>query len=109
MRKLASVQVVKNLRPMENSDNLEVAEVLGWDCVVKKGELSVETLLEAPTSRNLTGADDEQGAQASLLRASKPYAREPLVVVQASDRLPLADPAQLHGKTLHAIQANSHE
>lgn len=65
--------------------------------------------IEAPTSRNLTGADDEQGAQASLLRASKPYAREPLVVVQASDRLPLADPAQLHGKTLHAIQANSHE
>src|SRR5574343_159225 len=41
MRKLASVQVVKNLRTMENSDNLEVAEVLGWDCVVKKGELSV--------------------------------------------------------------------
>lgn len=65
--------------------------------------------VEAPTSRNLTGSDDEQGAQASLLRASKPYARESLVVVQASDRLPLGDKAQLHGKTVHAIQANSHE
>ena len=65
--------------------------------------------IEAPTSRNLTGADDEQGAQSSLLRASRPYAREPLVVVQASDTLPLVESAQLHGKTLHAIQANSHE
>ena len=65
--------------------------------------------IEAPTSRNLTGADDEQGTQSSLLRASKPYACGRLTIVQSSDSLPLVEIAQLHGKTLHAVRANSHE
>lgn len=38
MRKLASIQEIKELRPIENADSLEVAKVLGWDVVVRKGE-----------------------------------------------------------------------
>lgn len=40
MRKLASVQQIARIRPIINSDFLEVAEVNGWECVVKKGEFN---------------------------------------------------------------------
>lgn len=40
-RKLAHIEVIKNLRPIEGADRIEVAEVLGWECVVKKGEFNV--------------------------------------------------------------------
>jgi len=36
-RKLASVQLINKIKPIENADNLEIAEVLGWNCVVQKG------------------------------------------------------------------------
>lgn len=38
MRKLASLQRVKHVRPIEGADNIEVVGVLGWECVSKKGE-----------------------------------------------------------------------
>ena len=38
MRKLASIQVIKDIKPHPNADRLEIATVLGWQCVVKKGE-----------------------------------------------------------------------
>ena len=41
MRKLASVQVVNEIRPIENADAIECAVVLGWTVVVKKGEFKV--------------------------------------------------------------------
>ncbi len=41
MRKLASVQVIKNIEPIENADKIEYASVLGWHCVVKKDEFKV--------------------------------------------------------------------
>lgn len=37
-RKLASIQKIKKILPHTNSDNLELAIVQGWQCVVKKGE-----------------------------------------------------------------------
>jgi RNA ligase (TIGR02306 family) len=37
-RKLASVQCVLALRPIENADAIECAQINGWQCVVKKGE-----------------------------------------------------------------------
>lgn len=40
-RKLAHVEIIKNLRPIEGADRIEVAEVLGWECVVKKGEFNI--------------------------------------------------------------------
>ncbi len=44
MRKLASIQKIKSLEPIENADSIEKAIVLGWECVVKKGEFNIEDL-----------------------------------------------------------------
>lgn len=38
MRKLASLQEIRHVRPIEGADNIEVVGVLGWECVSKKGE-----------------------------------------------------------------------
>jgi RNA ligase (TIGR02306 family) len=38
MRSLASIQTVRDITPIEDSDFLELAHVMGWQCVVKKGE-----------------------------------------------------------------------
>jgi hypothetical protein len=41
MRKLASVQKILSLTPIEGADKIEMATVLGWELVVKKGEFNV--------------------------------------------------------------------
>lgn len=41
MRKLASIQKIKDLQPIEGADMIEKATVLGWQLVVKKGEFKV--------------------------------------------------------------------
>lgn len=41
LRKLATIQTIDNLAPIPGSDFLEVATVLGWSVVVKKGEHKV--------------------------------------------------------------------
>jgi len=38
MRSLVSIQKVKGISPITDSDFLELAHVMGWQCVVKKGE-----------------------------------------------------------------------
>lgn len=38
MRRLASVQQVKYVKPIPDADNIETIGVLGWECVSKKGE-----------------------------------------------------------------------
>ena len=40
-RKLASVQKIKALKPIEGADKIEIVQVLNWDCVAKKGEYQV--------------------------------------------------------------------
>ena len=40
-RKLAHIEIIKALRPIPGADKIEVAEVLGWECVVKKDEFKV--------------------------------------------------------------------
>jgi RNA ligase (TIGR02306 family) len=40
-RKLASIQTIKDLRPIPNADAIVCAQVLGWECVVKKNEFNV--------------------------------------------------------------------
>lgn len=44
MRKLASIQKIKSLEPIEGADAIEKATVLGWHLVVKKGEYNVGDL-----------------------------------------------------------------
>ncbi|MGC4045641.1 MAG: RNA ligase (ATP) [Armatimonas sp.] len=39
-RKLASLQHVRELVPIENADAIELARINGWQCVVKKGEFT---------------------------------------------------------------------
>lgn len=40
-RQLASIQVITALDPIPGADRIEVAQVLNWQCVVKKGEYKV--------------------------------------------------------------------
>lgn len=44
MRKLASIQKIIALEPIEGADAIEKATVLGWEMVVKKGEFKVGEL-----------------------------------------------------------------
>lgn len=43
-RKLASIQKILKIEPIENADAIEKATVLGWSLVVKKGEFKVNDL-----------------------------------------------------------------
>lgn len=38
MRKLASIQRIWKVEPIEGADHIELAHVLGWQCVVNKGQ-----------------------------------------------------------------------
>lgn len=40
-RRLAHIELITALSPIEGADRIEVATVLGWQCVVKKGEFKV--------------------------------------------------------------------
>lgn len=39
--KLATVQIITNIEPIEGADKIEKCTVLGWQCVVKKGDFKV--------------------------------------------------------------------
>ncbi len=43
-RKLASIQIIANIAPIENADAIERADVLGWHCVVRKGDFKIGDL-----------------------------------------------------------------
>jgi len=40
-RKLASIQTISNLEPIEKADKLELASILGWKVVVAKGDFKI--------------------------------------------------------------------
>lgn len=44
LRKLASVQYVHHVTPIEGADQIECIHVLGWKCVAKKGDFQVGNL-----------------------------------------------------------------
>ena len=44
MRKLASIQKIIALDPIDGADAIERATVLGWQLVVKKGEFNIGDL-----------------------------------------------------------------
>ena len=41
MRKLATIGVIKEVRPIKRADRIELVVIKGWKCVVKKGEFQV--------------------------------------------------------------------
>jgi len=43
-RVLAKIEKIVDLSPIENADFIEVATILGWHCVVKKGEFKIGDL-----------------------------------------------------------------
>ncbi len=43
-RKLVSIQRIKSLTPIEGADFIELAEILGWRAVTRKGEFQVGDL-----------------------------------------------------------------
>lgn len=45
MKNLATIQKIKAIRPHNNADALELATVLGWQVVVKKGEFKPDELV----------------------------------------------------------------
>jgi RNA ligase (TIGR02306 family) len=44
MRKLASIQKIKNIEPIEGADSIEKATVLGWQLVIRKDEFKIGDL-----------------------------------------------------------------
>ena len=38
MRKLASIQKIRSVEPIEGADYIELVHVLGWQCVANKGQ-----------------------------------------------------------------------
>lgn len=40
-RKLASVQYVHRITPIEGADRIECVHVLGWQCVADKGQFKI--------------------------------------------------------------------
>ncbi len=38
MRKLATIQTITAIEPIKNADSIELARILGWAVVVKRGE-----------------------------------------------------------------------
>lgn len=61
-RKLASVQKILNLRPIPGADLIEVADVLGWSVVVKKGDFAVGDLAVYFEIDSFLSADDKRYA-----------------------------------------------
>lgn len=39
-RKLASIRIISEIKPIDGADNIELAIVDGWQCIIKKGEFS---------------------------------------------------------------------
>ena len=44
MRKLASIQQIAEIRPIEGADAIEAVRINDWWCVAKKGEFKVADL-----------------------------------------------------------------
>jgi RNA ligase (TIGR02306 family) len=43
-RKLASIQKILNLEPIQGADKIEKATILGWQCVVVKGQFAINDM-----------------------------------------------------------------
>jgi RNA ligase (TIGR02306 family) len=73
--KLATIEVIKELKPHGNADRLELARVCGWQCVVKKGEfeegarivfIAIDTLLEPASWNSFLASKDKPESRIRL-------------------------------------------
>lgn len=81
MRKLATIQRIKSIHPIENADSIECITVKGWELVAKKGEFSVDDLCcffeidsflpNEPRFEFLKDLKTHQGTQGYRLRTKK--------------------------------------
>ena len=56
--KLASIEVIKEIAPHSNADSLEIAKVLGWQIIVRKGEFKAgESVVFIPIDTILPDAE----------------------------------------------------
>lgn len=63
MRKLATIQKIININPIPGADAIEVAKILGWECVVKKNEFKIGDLciyIEIDRVNNFNGGLQKQ-------------------------------------------------
>lgn len=45
MRKLATIERITKIAPIDGADKIELASILGWNVVIKKGEYNVNDLV----------------------------------------------------------------
>lgn len=68
MRKLASIQRVVGVRPIEGADRIEAVDVLGWTVVCNKGTSRLETWASTlKSTRGATAASRHSSRMSSLL------------------------------------------
>lgn len=60
MRKLASIQEILEINDIEGADNIQVATVLGWQCVIKRDEFKVGDKIVFCEIDSLFPSDDER-------------------------------------------------
>ena len=75
MRKLASIQRIWQIEPIEGADRIELAHVLGWQCIVNKGHFSpmdVGVYFEIDSVLTIQGEFCAPGIQRNRLRLTKP-------------------------------------
>ena len=80
-RKLASVQRIKAIKPIEGADRIEIVQVLNWDCVASKGQykigdmviyFEIDSLLpDIPTFEFLKGSSWSQKLNKYKIRTQK--------------------------------------
>ena len=59
-RKLATIDTILDLQPIEGADRIEVAKIRGWNVVVKKGEFSIGDKCVYFEVDSVLPADDER-------------------------------------------------
>lgn len=60
MRKLASIQEILEINDIEGADNIQVATILGWQCVIKKDEFKIGQSIIFCEIDSLFPSDDER-------------------------------------------------
>lgn len=97
----------KKARFVIAADAFELQRMLARGDIHMAAAWLTPRFVNAPPGGGLIGADDELDPYKTVFRASRPYARDTLTVVQAADTLPLTSLQGLHQQELHALESNA--